>query len=64
MENFEFKSVKFHLKIDLVSHPASVNGLVYILVHSQKENQQNTLWEAKNLFPWDGKNSFWEKVTK
>ena len=26
-ENFEFKFVKFHLKIDLVSHPASAEEL-------------------------------------
>ena len=32
-ENFGFKPVKFHLKINRVSHPARVKSLIYIYIY-------------------------------
>ena len=31
-ENFEFKQVKFRLKIDIVSHPARTGEFIYVCV--------------------------------
>ena len=46
-ENSEFNLVKLCLKIDLVSHPARTEGLVYIYIYIKRERERERERERK-----------------